>query len=894
MACQHDCDKAKIYPEKIQNRPALDNINYRIGSYATMREHLLDTLNQNKTLQHWTHRGADDPGIALLEGAAIVGDVLSFYQNLYANEVFLRTANWQESIRERVQLTGYRPAPGIGGETHFAVRVKGEQPVLIPAGFGFKATLKDQPQSAEFESTTEVIACPHLSEFNLYRRPQPAASIAPNTNQLELVAVGNQSNITDITNIDIRAGDRIMLLPDGSMFNTNSIYAAQKKSEILIVKSVETLLDRLRITFEGQLMHSRAQQVSAYVIGRSFRHFGYNAPRKLNKYNGTQVTQVDTKFTRWVAGKTSGSTYYSGFSAIEMPLDQTLNDIALGSKLICEGFFEFKDHTGVSVISRNNVPFTLLKKITDFSTDTLQWAHIEGSTTVLTLNSRLIKNAQIRQEKIDIRSIRFHEVISPKLTLASPTQWQDNEFSNGIVQYFGSYEQLRALAERRLIFRDNTSGATQTVHVSSSENDFELALSASGKDKKNPWLWDITLQETPQFQQRQFDQQTPEVTVYGNTVASTQGKTIADVVLGSGDNREIFQTFKIPDAPLTWLLNPAQTPAHQAALKIYVEGILWQPVDNFFNSRAEDSVYIIREDEQGDSWVQFGDGKNGARLPSGNNNILATYRKGNGATGVIEVDSNASAVGKLKALEKVFLPGEVLGGALAESAETTRIAAPVKMQSLGRIVSLADIEAETLNIPGVLKARADWAAPNGVPLVQLTVLTKSASQAALDKVRDTLMYYSRCRGPARFSILVLKGNLAFIYLNVRAGYAANRRVEDIRPQIMQALGTISLNPESSNTQGLFGSQTTRFGQPTHISKIIAAIQQVDGIRWVEIDALQKMNPGTAQETDPLNFIKPSVLSRNDVINCPPTCLLALHEQHIDLSLGLDAIKRECE
>jgi hypothetical protein len=31
-------------------------------------------------LAYCTHRGAVDPGIALLEGAAILGDILTFYQ----------------------------------------------------------------------------------------------------------------------------------------------------------------------------------------------------------------------------------------------------------------------------------------------------------------------------------------------------------------------------------------------------------------------------------------------------------------------------------------------------------------------------------------------------------------------------------------------------------------------------------------------------------------------------------------------------------------------------------------------------------------------------------------------------------------------------------------------
>ena len=51
-------------------------------------EHLLDAAPE---LTAWTHRLPDDPGIALCEGAAIVGDILAQYQHRYANEAYLRT-----------------------------------------------------------------------------------------------------------------------------------------------------------------------------------------------------------------------------------------------------------------------------------------------------------------------------------------------------------------------------------------------------------------------------------------------------------------------------------------------------------------------------------------------------------------------------------------------------------------------------------------------------------------------------------------------------------------------------------------------------------------------------------------------------------------------------------
>src|SRR5689334_16748244 len=98
MSCKHDCEKPVEFPKTITNRPGLPRIDYRIGAYAELREHMMYLLNQDPTLSAWTHRGVDDPGIALLESAAVVGDILTFYQQHYANEQYLRTAQWRESI----------------------------------------------------------------------------------------------------------------------------------------------------------------------------------------------------------------------------------------------------------------------------------------------------------------------------------------------------------------------------------------------------------------------------------------------------------------------------------------------------------------------------------------------------------------------------------------------------------------------------------------------------------------------------------------------------------------------------------------------------------------------------------------------------------------------------
>ncbi|MEM8699972.1 MAG: hypothetical protein AAGF44_12420, partial [Pseudomonadota bacterium] len=110
MSCEHDCDRPDIFPLDIENRPGLAAFRYRIGTYARMRAHMLDRLTKSEPLQGWSHLSPDEPGIALLEGAALVGDILSFYQQLYANETKLATAAWDDTLRDLVRLTGYRPA----------------------------------------------------------------------------------------------------------------------------------------------------------------------------------------------------------------------------------------------------------------------------------------------------------------------------------------------------------------------------------------------------------------------------------------------------------------------------------------------------------------------------------------------------------------------------------------------------------------------------------------------------------------------------------------------------------------------------------------------------------------------------------------------------------------
>lgn len=62
-------------------------------------------------------------------------------------------------------------------------------------------------------------------------------------------------------------------------------------------------------------------------------------------------------------------------------------------------------------------------------------------------------------------------------------------------------------------------------------------------------------------------------------------------------------------------------------LLLYVNAKLWQEVDSLFGLGPSDECYIVRTDDTGESWIQFGDGKTGRRLPSGTTiEIQTKYR----------------------------------------------------------------------------------------------------------------------------------------------------------------------------------------------------------------------------------------------------------------------------
>lgn len=133
-------------PEETANRPGLPALAYRVGRHATFLETMKARLSSWKLpseagdvrypLEALRRRDTADPAIGLLDAWAMVGDVLTFYQERIANEGYLRTATERRSVLELGRLVGYRLRPGIAASVFLAYTMdeNTKEEVLVPQG----------------------------------------------------------------------------------------------------------------------------------------------------------------------------------------------------------------------------------------------------------------------------------------------------------------------------------------------------------------------------------------------------------------------------------------------------------------------------------------------------------------------------------------------------------------------------------------------------------------------------------------------------------------------------------------------------------------------------------------------------------------------------------------
>jgi hypothetical protein len=235
------------------------------------------------------------------------------------------------------------------------------------------------------------------------------------------------------------------------------------------------------------------------------------------------------------------------------------------------------------------------------------------------------------------------------------------------------------------------------------------------------------------------DALSPPVKVFGNILQASRGETVSEEILGSGDAAQSNQAFTLKKNPLTYIAAPTSEDERgvNSTLTVWVDGVQWQEVASFYGQGKDAEVYIVRQNDDHETLVIFGDGKRGRRLPSGSNNTIASYRYGAGAA--TPPGNTITQLAKpVKGLTSVNNPFAAAGGDDAEAAEGIRDYAPQSALLLGRAVSLPDFIAATASMGGVLAVHGEWRWNNRRqrPVVQLWYIGDSDSANITTALRN--------------------------------------------------------------------------------------------------------------------------------------------------------------
>jgi len=331
--------------------------------------------------------------------------------------------------------------------------------------------------------------------------------------------------------------------------------------------------------------------------------------------------------------------------------------------------------------------------------------------------------------------------------------------------------------------------------------------------------------------------------INANVAPATHGETKTEV-LGSGDASRPFQRFTLRQKPLTYVSadNPSGgTPA----LEIRVDGVLWENVPTLHDRGPRERIYIIRNDAAGGTTVIFGDGRTGARIPTGVENVTARYRVGIGREGEVDAEQIALLMTRPLGVRGVINPVAATGAADPQDVADSRENAPRSVLTLGRIVSLRDFEDFARNFAGIGKALATWTWNHNGRGVLLTVAGVGGD-------------------------VVPEGSRLYESLLAAIAKAGDRhvpvQVKSYRPATFIIRGSVVADPAypagkvakeiDASLRSRFSFEARSFGQPVHSGEVIAAIQSVPGVLFVDLDEILRAGPGDAMTPLEADFPRP--------------------------------------
>ena len=324
--------------------------------------------------------------------------------------------------------------------------------------------------------------------------------------------------------------------------------------------------------------------------------------------------------------------------------------------------------------------------------------------------------------------------------------------------------------------------------------------------------------------QHQYKRET--VKLYANVALATHGETMHQI-LGSGEARQAHQRFSLKHAPLTFV-SAANESGAETALEVRVNNIAWHEVPTLYGAKANDRSYAVRVDEDGIGEIQFGDGQRGSRLPSGQENVRAIYRKGIGSVGNLKAGQLSQLLTRPLGLKAVTNPQPSSGGVDAEAVDDARRNMPLGVRTLGRAVSLQDYEDYARAYTGIAKAQASVLDIRGIRTIFITVAGKDAVRpeaggptltSLLGSLKNNSDPFVACDAAAY--------NQAYFKLALRIKRHPDHNIDIVLADVEAAL------------RQAFSFDARDFSQIVARSEVINVAQQVPGVVGVDVDCFYR-------------------------------------------------------
>ncbi len=313
------------------------------------------------------------------------------------------------------------------------------------------------------------------------------------------------------------------------------------------------------------------------------------------------------------------------------------------------------------------------------------------------------------------------------------------------------------------------------------------------------------------------------------TVSAIEGVTHKEY-LGSSTGLAA-QYFELSFYPLSY------APDGTCSLEVYVteNGVesKWTLVDSLLDSSASDKHYEIEIDENEVVTVSFGDNQNGKVPAAGTNNIRAVYRVGGGSAGNVGANKITEMVSSIAAISSVTNPASASGGVDRESVESIKKLAPRALRTLWRAVTAEDYKTLAESLPCVAKATVTTTVIGSNSYwgqINLYIAPEGGGMPT-DELKAEVESYFANREMLNATTVVCDP----VYVPVNVAMEVFVKENYIQSDIESAV--------RNTVAGFFSFDNVDFGQSVYMSDMIAAVDGLEGVKYVNLTLLSRDESG---------------------------------------------------